>query len=195
MPFRLTGYFVATLVVLSSLAGGCGDLFQNQTASLGGDRAGSRGVIRALFLNNTDQRAVFTFGTFDPTDRLTVPDFQQFGAKDGDRTLDGSETSDFITLRCGRVFSIGSANLLEILPDQNGTDGLSDAALAEGVTFFDLSEGDADPMEVGSAAPLEALLGVDFPCGALLVIYLEPADVGSDAFRIDFRVIPAESTR
>jgi len=183
--------FVPTMLLIE----GCGALFQNQTASLGGDTAGARGTVRVLFLNNTEQRAVFTFGTFDQLDRTTQPDFQQFGVKDREQTLDGGDTSAILSLRCGRVFSIGSRNLLSLLPDTASGGALSDAAQAEGVTFFDVSGGDTDPVPVGTAAPLQTLLGVDFPCGALLVVNLEPADVGSRAFRIDFRFIPADSAR
>lgn len=177
------------------LASACGDLFRHQTASLGGETAGSRGTVRVLFLNNTDFQAVFTFGTYDPADRLTEPDFAQFGVKDRESTLDGGETSEILSLRCGRVFSIGSSSLLATIPDETEPGTISDEALREGVVFFDLAEGDADPVEIGTAPPLEARIGVDFGCGSLLVVYLEPADVGEHAFRIDFNVIPSASTR
>ena len=173
---------------------GCGAQLNNQTASLGGDTAGSRGSIRALFINNTDYRAVFTFGTYDPADRLTEADFAQFGVKDREETLDGGETSDYVSIRCGRVFGIGSQGLLDAVPVPDDPNTISDEALSEGVSFFEIAD-DADLAVIGTATPLEALLGVDFPCGALLVIYLEPADVGANEFRIDFNVIPAESTR
>jgi len=183
-------------LMLALWLGGCGTSVQNQTASLGGSTAGSRGSVRALFINNTEYRAVFTFGTYDQTDRLTQPDFEQFGVKDREQTLDGGETSDYISLRCGRVFSIGSPGLLDVLPTDADPDTISEEALAEGVTFYNVSDPDAtNPVDVGTAAPLEAQIGVDFNCGALLVIYLEPADVGENAFRIDVNVVPADSTR
>lgn len=181
--------------LLGGASAGCGDAWRHQTASLGGSTAGSRGSIRVLIINNTDWRPAFTLGTYDPADRLTEADFEQFGVKDRERTLDGSETSDFISVRCGRIFAVGSPGLIEAVPDADDPTSISQEALSEGVTFYDVSGDEADPVVVGTAPPLEALLGVDFPCGALLVIYLEPADVGTEGFRIDFGVIPAESTR
>ena len=87
--------------------GGCTELWRNQTASLGGDQAGDRGTIRAVFINNTPHRAVFTSGTYDQLDSGTRPDFVQFSA-DGDLTLDGDTSSDIGALDCARVFAIGS---------------------------------------------------------------------------------------
>ena len=48
---------------------------------------------------------------------------------------------------------------------------------------------------MGFAPPFEALLGVDFPCSALLIIYFEINDAGPEPFRIDFQLIPSESDR
>jgi hypothetical protein len=54
---------------------------------------------------------------------------------------------------------------------------------------------DVDPTPAGVAPSFEALLGEDFPCNSLLIIFLEPNDAGPDAFRIDFQLIPSSTTR
>jgi hypothetical protein len=55
--------------------------------------------------------------------------------------------------------------------------------------------GQDQPAVVGTAPPFEAMLGVDFPCNSLVIIRFEIDDVGPDPYRIDFQVIPSESTR
>ena len=42
----------------------------------------------------------------------------------------------------------------------------------------------------GFAPPLRALLGVDFPCGAIVIVRFEIADLGDAPFRADFEIIP-----
>jgi hypothetical protein len=175
---------------------GCTADFRNLIASLGGDSAGERGTLRVLFINNTDARAVFTFGTFDQTDRLSVPSFLQFGLDDSDDVLDGDSESEILELPCGRVFAIGSPRLLQFIEANAADEEPLAVALVEGIDFYDTHTDDStEPLQLGSAQPFEALLGVDFPCNALLIIYLEPTDAGDSAFRIDFQLIPSESTR
>jgi hypothetical protein len=74
---------------------------------------------------------------------------------------------------------------------------LADEAVIEGVEFFsvpaDASAG--APVSQGKAPAFEALLGVDFPCNALLIIRFEIDDLGPAPFRVDFELIPSESTR
>lgn len=65
----------------------------------------------------------------------------------------------------------------------------------EGKPEGDVPAGQDQPELVGSAPPFEALLGVDFPCNSLVIIRLEPNDLGRNAYRIDFQVIPSDSTR
>lgn len=176
---------------------GCEGL-ANQSASLGGDEAGRRGEVRVVVINNTPYRAVMTLGAYDQTDRLTVPDLEQFGADANDDPLDGDATSEFRTLFCARVFSVGSSNLLAFVSENRGDDeSINQEALVEGVEFHEVSTGeDADESTlVGRAAGFEALLGVDFPCNALLILHLEPNDGPGEAFRIDFSLIPSESDR
>ena len=189
-------------VLLSAVlvsASGCGAAWLNLTASLGGDVAGQRGSVRVLFINNTPHRAVFTFGTYDQTDQDSRPVFGQFGPNDFDVTLDGNDESEILSLYCGRVFGIGSPGLLSFIEDNLGDATVIEEALIDGVAFYSVAseepdEGDETVM-VGSAPAFEALLGIDFPCNSLLIVRLEFDDPATDRFRVDFELIPSESTR
>lgn len=183
----------AALTLLSGAQ--CGFNLGNQTASLGGSTAGGRGIVHVLFMNNTPHRAAFTFGTFDQTDPETRPDFDQFGPAPDGQTLDGASASEIVTLSCARVFSIGGPALLALI-DENLPDAVTiDEAFVEGVAFFSVDGDEDDPTLAGTAPPLAALLGIDFPCNALLVIRFELDDVGPEPFRVDFEIIPSESDR
>ncbi len=198
------------MVILLAVAG-CGIALPNLTGSLGGDVAGGRGRVRVVFINNTPHRAVLTCGTYDQRDQFSRPDFKQFvPAEDGaGATLDGDSTSEIISVACARVFSIGSPRLLELI-EGNLPDADRDAdALVVGVDFLEVGSddggdetvpasdesGDQGSAKAGVAPPFEALLGVDFPCSALLIIRFEFDDLGPDAFRIAFEFIPSDSTR
>lgn len=188
------------LAVVASVTG-CTETFLNQTVALGGSVAGSRGSVRVVFINNTQDRAVFTFGTYDQLDLETQLDFAQFALDDLDARadiLDGGETSDVFTLICGRVFALGSERLLDFV-DRNASDD-NRIAQAEhvGASFYATNTTDDEEGELeltGEATPIEKLLGVDFPCEALLIVRLEINDTGSSPFRADFEIIPAQSTR
>jgi len=186
---RLARPFAAVAVLLC----GCSDFFTNQSSSLGGDQAGDRGTIRVLYINNTPHRAVFTHGTYDQGDPDFVPDFEQFGPLDQDLNLDGDSTSGYRTLDCGRVFAIGSDGMRALI-ENNDDATVIDEALVEGVEFYEVDEDGNATTRVGAAEPLEALLGLDFACNGLLIIYFESgADAGS--FRLDYQVIPSASDR
>jgi hypothetical protein len=173
----------------------CGFNLGNQTASLGGSTAGGRGIVRVVFINKTSHRAAFTFGTYDQTDPETRPDFDQFGPEPEGQGLDGASASDIVTLSCARVFSIGGPALLALI-DENLPDAVTvDEALVEGIAFFHVDADDNEPTLAGTAPPFAALLGIDFPCNALLIIRFELDDVGPDPFRVDFEIIPSESDR
>ena len=189
------------LVAVVAGASGCGEAFINQTASLGSATAGGRGGVGVLFINNTPHRAVFTFGSYDLTDGTYQPDFGQFGLAESSAILDGNSTSELLAIHCARVFSIGGPRLLALIDENLPEATVDDGAVIEGVGFFSSPSGDpdgdgsGDPIDEGSAPPFEALLGVDFPCNALLIIRFEFDDLGPDPFRIDFELIPSESTR
>lgn len=181
------------LITVSS----CGTDFRNQTASFGGDVAGERGVVRVIVINNTDFRPVMTFGAYDQLDRERAPDVVQIRLDDGVVTLDPDGQTPILGVNCGRIFSIGGEELLRRI-EESGTADLDEFALVTGVQFFapvDENEPDGEPELVGSAAPFDGLLGVDFPCGAQLIFRLEINDPGPEPFRIDFELIPSDSTR
>ncbi len=184
-----------------SVVGGCGESFGPLTASLGGDIAGGRGSVQVVFINNTPHRVVFTFGSYDPLDQFTQPDFGQFGADDAGRILDDGGTSAILPIECARVFSIGGAELLDFIGRNLPDADVAEEAYAEGIAFLrTTTDDDADPegtetTVIGRAPPFEALLGADFSCGALLIIRFEFSDLGPDPFRVDFELIPSESTR
>ncbi len=185
-------------VVLAIGLGGCGETFLNLTASLGGSTAGGRGTLRVLLINNTPHRAVLTAGTFDPEDRDTRPDIVQFALDDFHTVLEGDGDSGMLTITCGRVFGIGSPELLGFTGDNLNPADIVDEALVDGVQFYSVPDGEdaaGDPTLAGSAAPFEALVGVDFACESLLIIRFESNDAGGDGFRIDFETVPSESTR
>ena len=79
----------------------------------------------------------------------------------------------------------------------NDPDDYNDDILVEGIRFSSAEDDadDANEATEGVAAPHEALIGVDFECGALLIYRLEVNDAGPDPFIVDLTVIPGESTR
>lgn len=189
------GPYTAALVLLACL-GGCGNWLQNLTASFGGVQAGTRGNVRVLFINNTPHRAVFTFGSYDQSDPDAAPAFRQFGPEDFDTNLEGDATSAIITIPCARVFAIGSDELLKRIRDRADDNTFFEEGLVDGVEFLGDGEGgDGELVSRGAAPPFEAMLGVDFPCNALLIFRLEINDLGPAPFLIDFELVPSASDR
>ena len=195
----------ALATALLGLAG-CGELFLNRTASLGGGTAGARGTVRVLFINNTPYRAVFTYGSYDQTDEFHQPDFAQYRRHDSTQNLNGDSQSSLSPgepgslITCARVFSIGGPDLLRLIGENRPDATIREDAMVEGVEFFQIggedgTDPEAEPVSMGFAPPFEALLGVDFPCGALLIVRFEFDDLGPDPFRVDFELIPSESDR
>ncbi|MGB0715206.1 MAG: hypothetical protein ACPGXK_04965 [Phycisphaerae bacterium] len=189
---------ISTLLFLPLLiVAGCGEIFQNQTASLGGGVAGSGGTLKTVFINNTNERAVFTFGTYNQTDRESVPVVNQFGIEVFETNLDGGETSNLLFLPCGRVFAVGSERLLAFLENNAETDDLFPSALEPGVQLFAVDGVDDEEITTlsGTADGQEYFIGTEFNCESLLVVRIEINDPGPAPFRLDFEVVPAESTR
>ncbi len=206
---------VAAVAPVSGTACGRNPTFLNSTASLGGATAGERGKVGVLLINNTPHQAVLTLGTFDYGDNQQLagqpvlePDFEQFGLGPHARILEGNSTSEILSIECGRVFSVGGPRLLALIGEDlfDADDGATSelalpVALFEGVEFFSATAEEPDqeepgePISEGRAPPLEALLGVDFPCSALLILRLEFDDLGPDPFRVDFELIPSETGR
>ncbi len=191
------GSFATVLAAVLGTASGCGDVLSGLSASLGGDRAGERGRIRVLFINNTPHRAVFTTGTYDPLDEFATPTFSQFGFEGDELTLPGDTESLIGAFPCARIFSLGSSGLFTLLEANDPDAELIPEASQEGVTFFAEGEAEAegDPVAEGTISAFEARLGSDFPCGALLIIRFEINDIGEEPFRIGFEIVPSESPR
>ena len=65
------------------------------------------------------------------------------------------------------------------------------------MSFYDVNPADPEtpPVLIGTATAIEALLGLDFNCGSIVILRLEEAQVGSAPFRVDFEVIPSGSGR
>lgn len=169
---------------------GCGEGWTNLSAPLGGNTPGARGDIGVILLNNTSYRAVLTLGSYDQSVPDSDADFAQF-ALDGIDPLNPNEDGGLLAFDCARVFSIGGARLLERI--EAGED-VAESALVPGVDFYELADGGGNVFR-GRANPFEVLLGVDFPCNALLIFKLEDNFGGSPPFRIDYELIPSSSTR
>lgn len=176
------------------LAGCSAETFLNQTASRGWDTAGSTSIIRVIFINNTPYRAIFTYGTYNNTDPSDVPYIGQFMGRAEGPTLEANATAEVETVACDRVFSIGDTGLLRLIDENLDIEdtNLDEEALVQGVAFSraELGQENAGVATEGFAAEVRALLGVDFPCGSILVIRFEVADLGEAPFRADFEVIP-----
>lgn len=185
----------AVLALLAGCIGGA-EIFFNQTASLGGDTVGARGDVQVLVINNTPFKAALAVGTYEQADIDSSPAVQAFGIRDGDTSLDGNDHNLF-TLQCGRAFSVGGGGFLAAVRRNGDIDSIPEDARDEGVRFFSesLVDGETQFVNEGFSPPLERLLGTDFDCNALLICFLEFDDIGTDRFRIEFALIPAQSTR
>lgn len=187
-----------TSLIVTLWFGACTESVVNDTSSLGGQSAGDRGIVSVLFINNVPYRAVFTVGTYDSLDQESEPDFAQFGLDENGTALAGNQSSPIGTLQCGRVFAIGSPQLLQLIRANIDEAAFDDELLVDGIAFFSEPAGseESDGLLLEGMAPaFEALLGVDVPCNALLIVRLERDDLGPAAFRVDFELIPSRSDR
>jgi hypothetical protein len=186
------------LAMLLVVVSGCGlDGLLSLTASLGGNTAGQRGNADVLFVNNTPFRAIFVFGAYDNLDRDTQPNLLSFSSDANTMNLEGNTETAIQQVQCARVFSIGGEGLLTRAQANLEEAALENVPLIEGVYFSSAAVGeeDADAPIEGMAQPLDANIGPDFECGALLIYRMEFDDNGPERFRIDLTVIPAESNR
>jgi hypothetical protein len=155
-------------------------------------------VIVIGFVNNTNARAIFTFGSYDPLDQDTVP------TNFGQLRLEANSSSAQINQPCRRVFSVGGAELVRLVNENasNPVININDPrALVQGVNFSTAPIGDplaAEPTE-GTSLGREVRLGVDFTCarenildqtGTGLLIFTFEEDAGAPGgFRIDFQFV------
>jgi len=199
---------VTAAVALAGWLAGCGNyatLFVNQTASLGGGsdaitlggagaQASPRGDLRVVFINNTPYRAVFSAAAYDAASRHSSIDLVQFGANDSEVNLDADTTSGIGTFTCARQVGIGDSDLLRLMTDDFNVVPLIESATIPGVEFFEVME-DGSRESRGSAAARVVNIGTEFRCESLLIFRFEINDVGDMPFRIDYQVVPADSTR
>jgi hypothetical protein len=161
---------------------GCGGAFlTNNTAVRFGD-------IRVRFINATRYRAAFSFGTYDPLDRLAnVGPAQQL-------RLENNSTSREFEITCRRSFVIGTEAFIQ-RAIAAGQDLLTEDFDADAFTsYISFSSAEADSPAAalptrGTAEGVERLLGVDFSCEDLLIFtFVESADAPG-GFRVDFQVL------
>lgn len=192
------GMLMALIPAAVGALPGCSlDGWLHATASLGGATAGQRGNTEVVFINNTPYRAIFTFGTFDELDRESEPTLRQFSSATDTLNLEGNSQSDTLTVQCARVYSIGGEELIKRVRAMLDEDEFEEAALVEGVNFSSAAVDDemADAPTEGTAAPLNAYIGADFECGALLIYRFEMADSGPNPFVVELTIIPGEDNR
>jgi hypothetical protein len=178
------------VVVGFSVAGCSLDALYHTTASLGGDTAGQRGNAEVVFINNTPYRAIFTFGAYDELDRNTQPILTQ-------TTIEANSQLDPIEVTCSRVFSVGGEGLNTRVRENLFADDYDEDLLLDGAGFSS-APADSEMANVpneGLAPPLDALIGVEYLCGSLVIIRFEVNDLGPDPFQITLSAIPADSTR
>ncbi len=143
----------------------------------------NRGNILIGFINNTNARAIFTFGGFDQLDETTVPTFGQL-------RLNAGSASSQIVQPCRRVFAIGSPDLIRIV-DARGQNVNDAQALVTGVNFSTAPANDplATAPTEGTAAPLTLLNGVDYVCDGLLLFSFDEDPTAAGGFKITYRFV------
>ncbi len=198
MNLTTSKFLCSSLMALVSCAG-CGfdSALLHTIASLGGSTAGERGNAQVIFINNTPNRAIFTFGTYDEFDRDTVPNLTQFSSAESTQDLEGNSQVGPLDIECARVFSVGGQGLLSRINSNLDEEDYDSTPLVSGVYFSSSSatSDDADQPTAGTAAALDAFIGVDFECGSMLIYRFETNDLGPEEFKVELTVIPAESTR
>ena len=194
---RLSGLYLMILVaVAGSVSCDPAAVVLNNTASLGGTVPGQRGKIRVAFINNTPFRAIFTFGTYDPQNQYSTPEFEQFYVDpDATNRLEGNSSSQTFQFTCGRVVSVGDAALIARIQSTRATrfngGPTSSAALQTGIAFSDrpLDDPAADQPTAGRSDPIITLQGAQYQCDSLLVYTFEADATQPDGYRIDLAVI------
>lgn len=195
-------------ILLLVLAPTCGDLWINNIFPLGGDVAGGRGITDVVFVNDTPYRAIFTFGTYDPQDQNSVPQFGQFAVdpEQDETPFNRGLDPDTVTQRgtfvvnCGRVFSLGGVDLIDRIKAQGDPRPVNqapviEAALRPGVFFTSAPLDDPDANAVvnfdARLDPPDSLLGVDYSCDALLIYTFEMDPDQPNQVRVRLEVVEA----
>lgn len=185
---RRSKYVTAVGVLLVLL--GTGSCAPNLVANLIEERAGD---ISVIFINNTPYRVVFTYGTYDPLDRITPGEVNM-----AQERIEAHLTSGPNTIPCARAFAIGTE---EFIARANATD--APAAIQEfdsGAFTPDIIFSSAPPDDVAATMPTagkiaggyEVLLGVDYACGDRLIFVFEEDEAAPGTFRVEFALLQTE---
>lgn len=160
------------------------DLFRNNTEELTGN-------VTVVFTNNTDARASFTFGSYDPLqlDPPSAANVQQ-------TRLEANTVSGAFTVICRRTIAVATQDLVDRVVDTNGDDaaGFDREAFNAEVNFSNApADSDAAALPtVGVALGREVRVGVDFKCGDQLNFKFVKDETAEGGFKIEFSVISAE---
>ncbi len=159
---------------------------------------GGQIIERALqigFVNNTNFRAIFTYGGYNPLDKGTIPTFF------GQLRLEGNTSSAQFAQPCRATFSVGGNELIRLVNLHESDPNITVAdtrALVRGVYFSGAPLGDpleAEPTE-GTALGSVQILGVDYTCErpaianpvgtGLLIFTFERDATAPGGFRVDY---------
>lgn len=155
-------------------------------------------AIQVAFINNTNFRAIFSFGSYNPLNQDTLPTNSQ------QLRLEGNTASPQIAQPCRRVFSVGGDELIRLIKENERDPAINvtdPRALVRGVNFSAAPLGDpleAEPTE-GTALGMVRNVGIDFTCdrsdirdvtgSGLLIFTFEQDPAAPGGFRIDYQFV------
>ncbi len=179
----VSGLVAAALLPLLVVLIGCPPTsFLNVTKEVSGQ-------IGIQFVNTTPYRAIFTYGVYNPWDRVTPGSVVFAQLK-----LEGNTTSTLATDSCERAVAVGTQAMLDRIiatkGDQNDPN-FDPQAFTATVSFSSApaSQPTSELPTVGTAQGVLKLVGVDYACTDQLIFrFVQDADAPG-GFRIDFEVI------
>lgn len=203
--------FLAPLL-LASLGSCSPELFLNNFASLGGDTPGGRGVLEIVFDNQTQSRAIFTFGIYDPQDQTSKPTYGQFvvdaaeDATEFNRGLPAMTTTTIgsFTPSCGRLISFGGEQMIARIKAKDlktfNSAPTVEAAFRTGIYFTNVPLDDTNANANDETSPnvihidaVNSYLGTDYECDARLVYQFVPDPNDPANVLVNLSVIPASA--
>ncbi|MGD8454044.1 MAG: hypothetical protein PVJ57_19700 [Phycisphaerae bacterium] len=148
------------------------------------------GTISVIFVNDTDYRAVFSFGTYDALDRNPPGTAQLVQLR-----LEAHDTSSASSLTCRRNMAVGTEEFRQrvVDTDADNVTGFDADAFNDDVYFSDQPV-DSDLAAVptaGTALGIEKIIGVDYECGDTLIFTFVQDPDAPGGFRIDYTLIRA----
>jgi hypothetical protein len=172
------GLLAGLMVLGLGQSPGCtNDILTNLTRS-------TLGTISVGFVNNTPFRAILTYGTYNPENQFSTPDFQAL-------RLEGNSISVIDEPKCDRRMAVATSALISQIT-KAGANVPDQEALHSAVFFSAAPLGDALEAAAteGIAAGRDQDLGVDFKCRSLLIYTFEVDPRFLGGFRIDYEVVP-----